>query len=118
MAEFNESEAKRDVESCIEKEGGNFSFGDRGHAIFDDLGNDCDGAVDEQTVGVAKEDEAARAALCFAGDKVGSIAVKRKIVSLAVYILLGFGVGNPIFPRATMKPGLVLYQESNQLPQI
>ena len=27
-------------------------------------------------------------------------------------------VGNPIFPRATMKPEVVLYQESNQWPQI
>ena len=78
MVEFNESEAKRVGEFCIEKEGGNFSFGGRGHEIHDDLGDDRDGAVDEQTVGVAKEGEATRVALCFAGNKLGSVAVNRK----------------------------------------
>ena len=32
----------------------------------------------KQTVGVTEEDEAPRAASCFAGDKVGSVAVNRK----------------------------------------
>ena len=64
MAKLNASEVKRDGESCIEKEGSNFSFSGRGHDILDDLGNDCNGAVDEQTVGVAKEDETTSAALC------------------------------------------------------
>ena len=77
MAKFNENEAKRDGESCIETEGGNFSFGGRGHDILDDLDDDCNGAVDTQTVGVAKEDEANSAAVRFAGYKVGSIAVSR-----------------------------------------
>ena len=77
MAELNESAAKRDGESCIEEEGGNFSFGSRCHDILDDIGDDCNGAVDEQTVGVTEEDEAASAAACFAGYKVGSIAVSR-----------------------------------------
>ena len=78
MAKFNESKVKRDGELCIEKEGSNFSFGDGGHVILDDLSDDCNGAVDEHTVGVAKEDEATSAALGFAGKKVGSIAVNRK----------------------------------------
>ena len=78
MAEFNEGEAKRDGESCIEKEGSNFSFGSRCHDILDDFGNDCNGAVDEQTVGVTEEDEATSTALGVAGYKVGSVAVNRK----------------------------------------
>ena len=78
MAEFNESEAKRDGESCIEKEGGNFGFGSRGHNILVDLGNDCNGAVDEQIVGSTEEDEATSAAGRFASYKVGSVAVNRK----------------------------------------
>ena len=74
MAEFNESEGKRDGESGIEKEGGNFSFG----GVLDDFGDDCNRAVDKQTVGVAEEDETTSAAVCFAGYKVGSAAVNRK----------------------------------------
>ena len=58
MVEFNEGKAKRDGESCIEKEGSNFSFGGRCHDILDDFGDDCNGAVDKQIVGVTKEDEA------------------------------------------------------------
>ena len=75
MAKFNESEAKRDGESCIEKEGRNFSFGDRGHDILDDLDDDCNGAVDKQTVGVAEEDKATSSTACFASDKVGGVTV-------------------------------------------
>ena len=45
------------------------------HDILNDLGNDCNGAVDKQTVGVTKEDEATDTAVGFAGFKVGSIAV-------------------------------------------
>ena len=47
MAELNESEAKKDGESCIEGEGGNFSFDGRCHNVLDDLGDDYNGAVDE-----------------------------------------------------------------------
>ena len=92
MAEFNEGEAKRDGESGIEKEGGNFSFGGRCIDVLDDFGNDCNGAVDKQTIGVAEEDEATSAASCFAGYNVGSVAVNTKNMSLTVYILVGFGL--------------------------
>ena len=78
MAEFNEGEVKSDGESGIEKEGCNFSLSSRGHDVLDGFGDVSNGAVDDQTVGVAGEDEAPRAALCFAGDEVGSVAVNRK----------------------------------------
>ena len=78
MTKFNEGEAKRNGESGIEKESGNFSLGNRGNYVLDDFGDDCNGAVDEQTVGVAEEDEAISAAPGVAGDEVGSVAVNRK----------------------------------------
>ena len=61
IAEFNEGETKRDGESSIEKEGGNFSLGSRCHDVLDDLGDDCNGAADKPIIGVAEEDEAPRA---------------------------------------------------------
>ena len=48
--------------------------------------------------------------------KVIGLKLKRKSKKWAGYS--GPYVGNPIFPRATMKPEVVLYQESNQWPQI
>ena len=78
MTKLNESEAKRDGESCVEKEASNFSSDGRCHDVLDDLGNDCNGAVDKQTVGAAEEDEVTSAAACFADYKVGSVTVNRK----------------------------------------
>ena len=78
MAELNEGEAKRDGESDIEKEGSNFSLGSRCHDFLDDFGNDCNGAVEKQTVGVSEEDEATSAAPVVAGDEVGIVTVNRK----------------------------------------
>ena len=106
MAEFNhEGEAKRDGESCIEKEGNNFSFGNRGYGIIDDLGNDCNGAVDKKTVGVAKEDEATRAAACFAGDKVGSVAVNRKDHVADSVHFAGIGVDGTVVKEVDISLG-------------
>ena len=96
MAEFNEGETKRDVESCIEKEGGNFSFGGRCHEVLDNLGDDCNGAVDKQTIGVAVEDKATSAAACFAGDKVGSVAVNRKDHVAGGVQFAGIGVAGTV----------------------